>query len=121
MPTDELPEPARATFDRVKARRAARHPDRPGELCKAAPAAFRPVIDHGRCEGKSDCLAVCPFDVFEVRKIDDADWKPLRVLAKIKVLAHRKQTAYAVRASACQACGLCVVACPEKAIRLVKP
>ncbi len=119
MASDELPEPARASFDRTKARRAARHPDRPGALCKAEPAAFRPVIDHARCEGKRECLAVCPYDVFEVRKIDDADFKPLRLLAKLKVFAHRKQTAYAVRADACQACGLCVVACPEKAIRLV--
>ncbi|MBA2544038.1 MAG: 4Fe-4S dicluster domain-containing protein [Deltaproteobacteria bacterium] len=119
MSDDDLPAPRNTHFDRDKARRAARHPDRPGEHCKAEPARYRPVIDHGKCEGKSDCIAVCPYDVFEVRKIEDADWRPLSVMQKIKVFAHRKQTAYAVRADACKACGLCVVACPEKAVTLV--
>ena len=120
MADDELPDTRATGFDREKARRAAKHPARPGEKCKANAAAYRPVIDHARCEGKRDCVAVCPYDVFEVRRIDDADWRPLPLLAKIKVLAHRKQTAYAPRADACKACGLCVVACPEKAIRLAR-
>ncbi|HWO25702.1 MAG TPA: ferredoxin family protein [Kofleriaceae bacterium] len=117
----ELPD-ARASpkFDRDKARRAARHADRPGEHCKAEPAQYRPEVDHARCEGKSECVAVCPYDVFEVRRIDDAHWRPLGPLAKLKVWAHGKQTAYAARADACKACGLCVVACPENAIKLVK-
>jgi NAD-dependent dihydropyrimidine dehydrogenase PreA subunit len=33
---------------------------------------------------------------------------------------HGKQTAFTPRADACHACGLCVVACPEKAIALVR-
>lgn len=117
---DDVPAGAQATFDRDKARRAARDPERPGERCAADAGAYRPVIDHARCEGKAECLAVCPHDVFEVRRIDDADWRPLGPLAKLKVWAHRKQTAYAVRADACKACGLCVVACPEDAIALVR-
>ena len=52
-----------------KARRAAKHPDRPGESCRAEAGRWRPVVDRA--------------------------------------------------AEACQACGLCVVACPEKAISLV--
>jgi len=116
---DDVPDTrSDAKFDRERARKAARDPRRPGEKCNAEPARYKPVVNHSRCEGKSDCVAVCPFDVFEVRRIDDADWKPLSPLAKLKVLAHRKQTAYAVRADACKACGLCVVACPEKAIEL---
>lgn len=105
-------------FDPEKARRAAEHPDRPGELCKAPPARWLPVIDHVRCEGKRDCVDVCPYDVFEVRRIDDTDFRALSWPARLKVLVHRKQTAYAPRADHCQACGLCVVACPEKAITL---
>jgi 4Fe-4S ferredoxin len=104
--------------DTEKARRAAAHPDRPGELCKAEPGARRPVIDHGRCEAKHDCVDVCPYDVFEVRRIDDADYQALSGLLRLKKLAHRKLTAYTPRAAACQACGLCVVACPEGAITL---
>ena len=33
---------------------------------------LRPVVDHARCEGKRACVAVCPFHVFEVRRIDDS-------------------------------------------------
>lgn len=119
--SDDLPDGrSDAKFDRAKARNAARDPARPGEKCKAEPARYKPVVNHGKCEGKSDCVAVCPYDVFEVRQIEDADWKALGPLAKLKVWAHRKQTAYAVRGDACKACGLCVVACPENAIQLVK-
>ena len=103
-----------------KARRAAAHPDRPGEQCRATPGGWRPVVDRTRCEGKRDCVEVCPYEVFEVRRIDDADWAPLSFLTKLKVLAQRKQSAYTPRADACQACGLCVVACPEGALRLVR-
>jgi len=106
--------------DADKARRAAAHPERPGELCKATPGSWRPVVDHGRCEAKRDCVDVCPYDVFEVRRIAADDYRDLGLLARLKVLAHRKQTAYAARAAACQACGLCVVACPEGAITLVQ-
>ncbi len=86
--------------------------------CKPEPGLLRPVVDRGKCEGKRECVKVCPYDVFEVRRIDDADFAVLGVLGKIKSIAHRRQTAYTPRASACHACGLCVTACPEKAIRL---
>ena len=78
-----------------------------------------PIVDRGRCEGKSDCVRVCPYDVFEVRRMDDADFAALSWLGKLKSAAHRRQTAYTPRADACRSCGLCVAACPEKAIRLV--
>jgi NAD-dependent dihydropyrimidine dehydrogenase PreA subunit len=111
-----MPKPVR---DPEKARRAARHPDRPGEECRAAKGTAKPVIDRSRCEGKNDCVDVCPEDVFEVRRIDDADFAALGFLAKMKSLAHRRLTAYTPNADACRSCGLCVVACPEKAIELV--
>ena len=56
-----------------KAKRAAAHPERPGQVCKAAPASFMPVVDRGRCEGKADCVEVCPYDVFEVGRIDETN------------------------------------------------
>jgi NAD-dependent dihydropyrimidine dehydrogenase PreA subunit len=102
-----------------KARRAARHPDRPGEQCRAEPGKLHPVVDRARCEGKRDCVDVCPYGVFEVRRIDDADFARLSILGRLKSIAHRRQSAYTPHADACRACGLCVVSCPEKAIRLV--
>jgi len=78
-----------------------------------------PVVDRSRCEAKRDCVEVCPYDVFEVRRIDEADYRALSWLARLKVVAHSRQSAYTPRAAACQACGLCVVACPEGALRLV--
>lgn len=102
-----------------KARRAARHPDRPGEKCGAEAGVYRPVVDRNACEGKRDCVEVCPYDVFEVRQIDDEDFSSLSFLGKMKSRAHGRLTAYTLHADLCQACGLCVVACPEEAIRLV--
>jgi ferredoxin len=58
--------------------------------------------------------------VFEIRRIGDDDFSRLRPLAKLRVVAHRRRTAYTPNADACRACGLCVVACPEGAITLVR-
>ena len=102
-----------------KAKRAAAHPDRPGEECKAAPGTYRPVVNRARCEGKHDCVDVCPYNVFEVRKIDEDEYRAQSLLVRFKLLVHGKKTAYTPNADACRACGLCVVACPERAITLV--
>lgn len=106
------------SLNREKARRAAAHPDRPGEQCRAEPGAFRPVVNRNRCEAKGDCVEVCPYQVFEVARIEDTDFKALSLLGKLKVLVHGRKTAYTPNAARCQACGLCVVACPERAITL---
>lgn len=92
--------------------------DRTSSECKQAPGLFEPVIRMNRCEGKGDCERVCPESVFEVRRIDDADYASLGLLNKLKVRVHGMKMAYAPNADACKACGLCVAACPEKAITL---
>jgi NAD-dependent dihydropyrimidine dehydrogenase PreA subunit len=107
-------------FDEEKARRAAKHPRRPGERCRAEPSVFLPKVDWGRCEGKADCVAVCPYSVFEVRTVDDHIFQTLPVLTRLKLWVHGKKAAFTPRADACQACGLCVVACPEKAVTLIR-
>ena len=86
--------------------------------CSGKPV--RPVVDRNKCEGKHDCVDVCPYDVFVVRRIDDADLAQLGFIGKMKSRAHGRKTAYTPNADACQACGKCVTACPEKAITLAK-
>jgi len=104
-----------------KTKRAAAHPGRPGADCKADPGVFRPEVNARRCEGKGDCVVVCPYDVFEVGTMEEAMFRDQPWRVKLKLWAHGKQTAYTPNADACRACGLCVVACPEQAIRLVGP
>lgn len=77
-----------------------------------------PVINRNRCEAKSDCVDVCPYDVFEIRKLEASDRAGLSFVGRLKAWGHGYQQAYAVRAEACHGCGLCVTACPEKAISL---
>jgi NAD-dependent dihydropyrimidine dehydrogenase PreA subunit len=89
--------------------------------CRASPGELVPVVDRSKCEGKAECVEVCPFHVFEVRRMDDADFAGLGTLAKLKSIVHRRKTAYTPRASACESCGKCVEACPEKAIKLARP
>jgi NAD-dependent dihydropyrimidine dehydrogenase PreA subunit len=86
-----------------------------------APEAGRvvPLVDRGRCEAKEDCVRVCPYHVFEVRRLTDAEHQDLGWLARAKLWVHGGRQAFAVWADQCHACALCVTACPEKAISLV--
>jgi NAD-dependent dihydropyrimidine dehydrogenase PreA subunit len=88
--------------------------------CRAAAGEFAPVVDRAKCEGKAECVEVCPYDVFAVRRIEDADFARLGAFAKLKSIAHGRKTAYTPSAASCRACGKCVAACPEKAIKLVR-
>lgn len=88
--------------------------------CKQPPGVIVPVVDLRRCEGKGDCVRACPEDVFEIRRIDDADYQQLGMLQKFKLRVHGMQVAYTPNAAACRSCGLCVTACPERAITLAR-
>ena len=90
----------------------------PTTECKQDPGVFAPVIDRNKCEGKEDCVQVCPYDVFEMRKLSAEDKGALPFFSRMKALAHRNWQAFAVRADQCHACGLCVAVCPEHAIKL---
>jgi 4Fe-4S ferredoxin len=86
--------------------------------CSQEPGRIRPYVDFKRCEGKGDCVRVCPEHVFQLRTIDAGDYSGLPLLNKFKLRVHGMQVAYTPNADACRSCGLCVSACPEKAITL---
>jgi len=89
------------------------------KTCAPQSGRVEPRIDRSRCEAKSDCVRVCPYNVFEVRRLLPEERQPLSLVSKLKLFVHGGQQAFAVRAGDCHACGLCVKACPENAITLV--
>ena len=81
---------------------------------------LRPVIDAHRCEGKADCAEVCPYDVFDIRKLTAAEFRALPLRSRLKVVVHGGKQGFVARPDQCHGCALCVPACPEHAIRLLK-
>ncbi len=88
------------------------------DACKHDAGVVRPVIDRNRCEGKEDCVRVCPYSVFEIAVIGAAEKQGMSPLGRVKAFFHGGRQAFAVRADDCHGCGLCVAKCPEKAIKL---
>ncbi len=86
--------------------------------CTGAAGKVAPYIDRNRCEGKAACVQVCPYGVFEIGTLGRDERATLSLRGRLKALAHRHRQAFVVRADECHACGLCVDACPEAAIRL---
>jgi 4Fe-4S ferredoxin len=70
------------------------------------------AIDHRKCEGKKDCLRVCPTQVFRLGPTEPS----LPWYLKLKVAAHGGKQAFVVNEPACTACMECVKVCPEHAI-----
>ncbi len=91
----------------------------PTENCKEEAGKLMPIVDFNKCEAKSPCVEVCPYNVFEIQKITSEQFAELSFLGKIKTVVHGKEKAIIINADECHSCGLCVVACPEKAIKLV--
>ncbi len=89
-------------------------------VCNQPLGPFIPLVDFSRCEAKGPRAEVCPYNVFEIRKIDDADFAKLGLVAKFKNRVHGGKVSYPAKTDQCRACGLYVKACPEHAIRLVK-
>jgi NAD-dependent dihydropyrimidine dehydrogenase PreA subunit len=88
--------------------------------CKQPPGVIKPVVDFTRCEGKADCVRVCPEHVFAMARIEGEDYQKLGPLSRLKLRVHGMQVAYTPNVDACRSCGLCVSACPEKAITLAR-
>lgn len=88
--------------------------------CHAIAGNYVPVVNRSKCEGKKECVSVCPYNVFEVRTMEATDFQSLPILARLKSLMHGRLTAYSPRAGLCEACGLCAASCPEQAISIVR-
>jgi len=88
--------------------------------CKHEAGEFAPVIDRNRCEGKEDCVRVCPYDVFEMAILGANELSGMSVMGRLKARFHGNRQAFAVNAANCHGCGLCVAACPEHAIKLAR-
>lgn len=89
--------------------------------CAEAPGKLAPVVDRNRCEGKADCVRVCPFGVFEIRTLAPEDRAALSLLGRLKAWAHGGRQSYVANPGSCHACRLCVAACPEDALALRPP
>lgn len=79
-----------------------------------------PFVNRNRCEGKADCVAVCPYDVFQIRQFTWDELQGISLRGKLKAWAHQRMQADVVAPDACHACGLCLKSCPEDAITLEK-
>lgn len=86
--------------------------------CKQEPGVFIPFVNRERCEGKAECAAVCPFDVFTIGILPQEDRTGLSLRGKIKGYGHGWKQALVTNGAACRECGECVKYCPENAITL---
>jgi len=89
--------------------------------CSNISGKFVPQVDRNKCEGKADCVRVCPYSVFEVQKLSGTEKSKLSLRGKIKAFAHGSKQAFVINPEACHACNLCVKACPENAVTLSRP
>jgi 4Fe-4S ferredoxin len=90
------------------------------ENCKPTVGVLTPLVNFNKCEGKGPCIEVCPYNVFEMQPISDEAYKQLSLTGKIKTVVHGRNKAIVINPEQCHSCGLCVAACPEKAIKLQK-
>ena len=88
------------------------------EACSNLSGRVAPVVDRNRCEGKEDCVIICPYDVFEIGILSKKDRTGLSLRGKLKAWAHGNKQAFVINPGACHACKLCVNNCPEKALTL---
>jgi NAD-dependent dihydropyrimidine dehydrogenase PreA subunit len=86
--------------------------------CREVSGNVAPFVDRNRCEGKEDCVRVCPYDVFEIRKLAPKDRSSLSTIGKLKAWVHGWKQAYVINPGDCHACRLCIEACPESALEL---
>jgi len=55
-----------------------------------------PIVDQSKCEAKGQCVAVCPYHVFELRPRTPEEISELTFMGKIKARAHIMVSVYYV-------------------------
>lgn len=88
--------------------------------CKEEAGKLKPVVDFNKCEAKGPCIEICPYDIFEMQKISDEEFSKLSFIGKLKTRVHGREKAIVINPELCHSCGLCVTACPKKAIKLTR-
>jgi 4Fe-4S ferredoxin len=53
-----------------------------------------------------------------MQTLSEEDKRAMPFFSRFKARVHGNRQAFGVRANDCQACGLCITACPESAITL---
>jgi 4Fe-4S ferredoxin len=86
--------------------------------CSGIPGKVAPTIDRNRCEGKEECVRVCPYQIFTMGTISKNQRAVLSIIGRLKAWAHGGKQAFVTATDACHACNRCVQACPENAITL---
>lgn len=86
--------------------------------CKQEAGVFMPIVNREKCEGKAECVAVCPYNVFEMGILPSQERAALSFVGRLKGTAHGWNQAFPIHVEACRACAECVASCPEKAITL---
>jgi len=93
-------------------------PPRKTAPCTFPPGVMVPQIDPSRCEAKGPCVPACPYDVLIIRLLTPEERADLTPLQRFRAFVHGNKRAFIADPDACRGCGLCVKACPERAIRL---
>lgn len=107
--------------NRSRKRLAAMKQTIPGrETCDEETGRLVPVVDMLQCETRGPCLEVCPYSVFEIRSLKKEEWDQFTWFPRMKIWLGGGRSSFVAKPDSCQACGLCVTACPQKAIKLKK-
>ncbi len=88
------------------------------DKCHDVAGRFAPKVDRNKCEGKADCVRVCPYSVFRIQVLTKEEKSSLSIRGRLKAWGHGGKQAYVVRPEACHACNACIEACPENALVL---
>ena len=75
-------------------------------------------IDISYCDGCGACAELCPSNVFDIRELNDTEYKKLSRYQKFWVLIKGRKKSIVAHQEDCTHCRKCVNGCHEKAIKI---